>query len=254
MVPNGKRGRVSRGGLLAAGLAACCMAALLGIWLLSGHSSQGGRLFLTDEDQRVPQATLGATEVREEAKKAPTEDQRTWAECGIPVPEGHGELWFLRGRAHPFLAEYDRKLRFVIPKGNEAVRWLPPNVGGRTMINCYWYPAAEDGGPYVRLEDHWGVYVADLRRQTVSVVGERHGQLYIAEIPVGRDNPPFGHWEGEIDREELTYYVGNNPGHELTGCLAQGKGEYLGRLDGRSGPVGFVSRAEAPKESIERVR
>lgn len=253
MASDGERARVAQAVPWAVGIAACCTAALLGIWLLTGRSSHRRHADLPEEEQPFPQGSVEAPEAPEEAKKSSSEDRRTWIECAIPLPEGHGPLFFARARAHPFFAEYDRKLRFMSPEGKEAVGWVPPNIGGRTMINLYWYPASEKEGPYVRFVERWWVYVADVRQRTLNLMGELRGELYICEIPSGRKVGGFSSGWGQSDgEEEPTYHVGGNEGHKVTGMLAQGQGEYIGRLDGRTEPVRFVSRDDAPEEEIER--
>ena len=68
------------------------------------------------------------------------ESKRPWTECSVPHPGSTPPLTFMQKSVHPFLAEYEYKVRFGIGT-NAAERWLPLNCGGRTLINAYLYPA-----------------------------------------------------------------------------------------------------------------
>jgi len=76
----------------------------------------------------------------------------TWEECVIDVADIEPNLVFLRKQAHPFLAEYERRLR--IEKANEPARVLdlPMNTGGRTHVRVFLIE--EDGKKYLRLKDN----------------------------------------------------------------------------------------------------
>ena len=44
------------------------------------------------------------------------------------------------------------------------MRLLPPNTGGKTRINVYYYEAKNGQGPYVKFQDQYGNYRFDLSR------------------------------------------------------------------------------------------
>lgn len=73
-----------------------------------------------------------------------------WRTCEVPLPEDT-VLTYYQKSAHPFLAEYDMRLR-IAPKGEPARRFvLPMNTGGRTAILVSTGRLA-DGTPAVRLD------------------------------------------------------------------------------------------------------
>ena len=89
------------------------------------------------------------------------ENAQPWTECPIDLPDKAGRIVFLRHHNHPFLAEYDRKIRYEV--GTHVVmKLLPPNTGGKTRINVYYYAAKDGQGAFVRLRDQYGNYRFDL--------------------------------------------------------------------------------------------
>lgn len=84
-----------------------------------------------------------------------------WIECPIELPGKSGRIVFLRRHSHPFLAEYERQVRYET-KALAIVRPLPPNTGGKTKINVYYYEAKNGQGPYVKFQDRYGNYRFDL--------------------------------------------------------------------------------------------
>jgi len=94
-------------------------------------------------------------------------NEQPWVECLIRLPDGSGQVVFMRRHAHPFLAEYDRKIRFETDSLKNVVQPLPMNTGGRTRINVYWYPESDSNGAFIRLRDRYGSYYLDLQRGVV---------------------------------------------------------------------------------------
>lgn len=88
-------------------------------------------------------------------------NEQPWTECPIALPDKAGRIVFLRRHNHPFLAEYDRKIRYETGT-HVAMKLLPPNTGGKTKINVYYYSAKDGQGPFVRLRDQYGNYRFDL--------------------------------------------------------------------------------------------
>ena len=95
-------------------------------------------------------------------------EQEPWEEASFDLPDGAGQVSFLRQDAHPFLAEYNRRLRFELEGQAPVTLDLPMNVGGRTLINVHLHAngTTVDGTAtsVLRLEDRWGEYVVDLDR------------------------------------------------------------------------------------------
>ena len=89
------------------------------------------------------------------------ENAQPWTECPIDLPDKAGRIVFLRRHNHRFLAEYGRKIRYEIGT-HAAMKLLPPNTGGQTKINVYYYAAKDGQGPFVRLQDQYGNYRFDL--------------------------------------------------------------------------------------------
>ncbi|MGI5869082.1 MAG: hypothetical protein ACOX9C_06545 [Kiritimatiellia bacterium] len=109
------------------------------------------------------------------------EAKQPWMECGIPHPSGTPEIVFMQKSIHPFLAEYEYKLRFG--SGTNAVeRWLPLNCGGRTRMNAYWYPSDGAFGSALRLQDHWGEYLVRIQEQKTYLILRYKGRIYAGEI------------------------------------------------------------------------
>ncbi len=124
------------------------LVAVLALVVLCGG---GVLLVLCDSGREVIKVDLGEFD----------EDAQPWVECPIEIPDETGRVVFLRRHSHPFLAEYDRKIRYEM--GDRAVtKDLPPNTGGKTRINVYYYPAGDGQGPFVRFRDRAGNYYFDL--------------------------------------------------------------------------------------------
>lgn len=72
------------------------------------------------------------------------------------------ETYFLRSKAHPRLAEYDRGLRIVNSlERTKRVVHLPRNPGGRTNLTISVCRFAERA-THLLLEDKWGKYLINL--------------------------------------------------------------------------------------------
>jgi hypothetical protein len=95
-------------------------------------------------------------------------EQEPWEEASFDLPDGSGRVSLLRQNAHPFLAEYNRRLRFELEGRLPVTLDLPMNVGGRTLINVYLFAfdTSVDGiaTSVLHLKDRWGDYVVDLDR------------------------------------------------------------------------------------------
>ncbi|MEJ5309968.1 MAG: hypothetical protein WHX52_09360 [Anaerolineae bacterium] len=154
-------------------------------------------------------------------------DDEPWIEVAIPLPDGWGQVIFLRQSAHPFLAEYNQKLRLELTGQPPVVVEMPMNVGGSTFTNVYWVAEGVDGHATLQLIDHWGMYVVDLE-----------------------DPPATALW---LTRFEGVWRL--NGAAEKTDALLEALDdpEYLGCLNGKQWPLRFVPASEAPEAEIDFV-
>ncbi len=97
-------------------------------------------------------------------------NSQPWVECPIELPNKTGRIIFMQRQSHPFLTEYYRKLRFEMSKFQEHIeKELPPNTGGKTKINIYYYEVADSQGPYIKFQDRFGNYYFDLSQNIKDV-------------------------------------------------------------------------------------
>ena len=105
--------------------------------------------------------------------------------CTIPIPPEHGTLVFLRHGIHPSLSAYEYKLKFT--KGSTTIeRSLPSDSRILTLVNTYWYPANQQGGPWVRLQHQEGEYLVDMKEQKVSRFSGIRAVFSQANYPAAR--------------------------------------------------------------------
>jgi hypothetical protein len=138
------------------------------------------------------------------------QSQEPWIEVGFELPDSSEKITLLRQHAHPFLAEYDRKVRLEPNNQPMVTIELPMNTGGKTMINVYLDTLEVENGervPVVQLKDRYGVYVIDLRNQRI-----------VDTTVIGLDDSL----------------------------------KYIGRFDGRTGELRYLSAVEAEQEVIEK--
>ncbi len=152
-----------------------------------------------------------------------------WTETVIPLPEACGQLVFLRQSAHPFLAEYNRKLRLEREGTELHIIEMPMNVGGSTFINLYWIAFGPKGHATLQLVDHWGMYVMDVEHPGTSVT-----HLFRTQE---------GEWRINGGTREETQALLDTLQDPI----------YMGRLDGSQGPLRFIQRDEAPEVPIDFV-
>ncbi len=177
------------------------------------------------------------------------ETKQPWVSCAIAHPGGNPPIAFLQRRIHPFLAEYEYKLR--TGEGTIAVeRVLPVNVGGRTKMNAYWYPSTDGFGPCIRLQDHWGQYLLRLDDLKTYRLLRYRDRTYIGEITDSSASYSMG-LRGQVGGEPFVR-VGDNEALDVTDrAIALGPGEYLGRIDGSKYRLRFVTAHEASEERID---
>ncbi len=110
-------------------------------------------------------------------------NEQPWVECPLVLPDKSYRIVFFRRHIHPFLAEYDRKIRCEIDN-NVIVKPLPTNTGGRTKINIYYYAAANGLGPFIRLRDQYGNYRFDLGNgvEEIKAIPKSFEGVYIGRL------------------------------------------------------------------------
>ena len=92
------------------------------IWLRGPWSSK----ITVPVPPAILQTRAGASLSGEEWDQA----QEPWVESAAALPPSvGGPVVLLRRSAHPYLAEYDRRLRLERPDGSELTVDLPPNPG-----------------------------------------------------------------------------------------------------------------------------
>ncbi len=177
---------------------------------------------------------------------------KPWHSCRIETPDGKSSLVFMQRPGHQFLAEYSYKLRFE-GSGSPVERPLPYNCGGRTMMSLYWHAASNEGGPWVRFEDRWGEYLADLGSKRTFKIVRCKERVFLGEILKSlseTDSVDFGGGRVivEVDGREAL---------EITGSPLAGTGSFFGRIDGQSKPLKFIPAskpAEAPAAASRPAR
>lgn len=181
-------------------------------------------------------------------------ESRQWTTCRLPHPGETPALTFMQKSFHPFLAEYDYRIR--IGTGSSSVeRWLPTNCGGRTRMNAYWYPEEDGFGPCIRLQDHWGEYLLRFDDWKTYRMINYKNQIFIEEITDGSEGYSMDEHTLPDGEQVLDLSVGNNRAIDITNRpVAQGTGKYFGRIDGTRHPLRFVTASEAPEAKIEMVR
>lgn len=157
-----------------------------------------------------------------------------------PVAEENGvELAFQERSIHPFLAEYDYRLRFR-KAGKNTYRDLWCNTGGQTHVNVF------------RLSDGRFVFsdkdedcLADLKSQRVFVLRRHDGKIYAGLLPEGRFDRPAsivtsgGRPVIHTGRRELVTHVVPE--------LSMDRKNYFGHIS-----YGFFPASEKPYQPIQK--
>lgn len=178
-------------------------------------------------------------------------EKQPWIECEVSHPGNDASITFLQRTIHPFLAEYEYKVRFGV--GQDAVeRWLPLNCGGRTVMNVYWYPVSNGSGACIRLQNHWGEYLLDLAKKKTYRILRYKGRVFAGEIGDGGSDYSMGTSTSAGRKSEIRVFVGKNSAADITHTLMGSRqGDYFGRIDGRDAPLRFVKKSEAPEVQIK---
>ena len=160
-----------------------------------------------------------------------------WQSIYLPQ-KGNTRIVFEQQSIHPFLAEYNYRLRFA-SGGKTFYQRLFTNCGGRTHFNLY---RLKNGSLLFRDKD-WD-YLVDASKQKVFRLEMLDGKLYAAEVP----NEELHSWGGPEQRNGKTvmqmgkYQV---PAEDVTGLLDGMK--YYGTIRRK-----FHSSAKKPEQKITK--
>jgi len=165
--------------------------------------------------------------------------------CTIPIPPEHGTLVFLRHGIHPSLTAYEYKLKFT--KGSTVLeRSLPSDSRSVTLVNTYWYPANQQGGPWVRLQHQEGEYLIEMKEHKVSRVLRYKGRVFAGELSGGQDGIAIVESGGRI-----LISVGRRDAYEITGTpVGDSLGKYIGRIEGNYYRLRFITPSQSPEQKI----
>ena len=161
--------------------------------------------------------------------------QTIWLELGT-----REKVAFEQQSIHPFLAEYNYRLRFVTD-GETSRKMLFVNTGGRTHFNIY---KLADGRFLFRDKD-WD-YLVDVPTRQVQRLALFEGKLYAAPIP----NEEINSWGGPYkmgDKVFMDFGSHRTPATEVTGIL--NNMQYIGCIKHEFHPV-----AEMPEPEIDFYR
>jgi hypothetical protein len=112
-------------------------------------------------------STLAATALWDTTDEWSIENE-PWNAVSIPIPDETLEVIYWEQHAHPFLAEYYRKIE-IKPQGKEpSTLEMPVNTGGQTLINVYTDQNLEQTKVLI-LKDQFGIYILQMAEQTFTV-------------------------------------------------------------------------------------
>jgi hypothetical protein len=162
--------------------------------------------------------------------------------CTIPIPPEHGTLVFVRHGVHPFLSEYQYKLKLI--KGSTVLeRSLPSDSRSLALVNTYWYPANQQGGPWLRIQDREGEYLLDMKDHKFSRILRYGGHVFAGELVGGQNGISIVESGGRILAS-----VGRRDAYEITGTpVGDSPGKYIGRIEGNYYRLRFITPSESPE-------
>jgi hypothetical protein len=165
--------------------------------------------------------------------------------CAIPIPPEQGTLVFFRHGVHPSLAAYEYKLK--ITTGSTTVeRSMPSGNSSSILVNAYWYPADQQGGPWIRLQDQEGEHFLDIGKQKVSRVLRYKGHVFSGELSSGQEGTAMVESGGKI-----LVSVGRREAQEITGVpIGDSPGIYIGRIEGNTYRLRFITPDQSPEKRI----
>ena len=165
--------------------------------------------------------------------------------CTVPIPPEYGTLAFLRHGIYPYLSPYEYKLKFT--KGSTVVeRSLPSDSRSLTLINIYWYPANQQGGPWLRLQHQKGEYVVDMKEQKVSRILRYKGHVFAGQLSGDQEGVAIVESGGKI-----LISVGRRDAYEITGTpVGDSLGEYIGRIEENYYRLRFITPSQSHEQRM----
>jgi hypothetical protein len=165
--------------------------------------------------------------------------------CTIPIPSEYGTLVFLRHGIHPSLTGYEYKLKCT-KRSTTFERTLPSETRSLTLVNTYWYPANQQGGPWVRLQHQEGEYLIEMKEHKVSRILRYKGRVFAGELSGGQDGIAIVESGGRI-----LVSVGRRDAYEITGTpVGDSSGKYIGRIEGNYYRLRFITKSQSPEQKI----
>lgn len=89
------------------------------------------------------------------------QNDEAWQELEVKFDTSNIVIWYQQQSAHPFLVEYNRRIKFQHNNKQSELHKMSLNPGGRTEIKIYGEPNS------IILEDIWGLYILDLKNMTL---------------------------------------------------------------------------------------
>ena len=162
--------------------------------------------------------------------------------CIIPIPPEYGTLVFLRHGVHPSLSPYEYKLKFT--KASTTIeRSLPSDSRNLTSVNSYWYPANQQGGPWVRLQYQDVEYLVNMKDQKVSRILRYKGHIFSGDLSGDQEGIAVVESGGRI-----LVSVGRRDAYEVTGpFIDDSPGTYIGRIEGNYYRLRFIAPSQSPE-------
>lgn len=173
----------------------------------------------------------------EERMKTFDEAKEPWEYCGIDYPEKEKKVVFYRQIAHPFLAEYNRRIGFGDQEKSQ-IRFFPMNTGGRTNIEVFYFVA--DGKPYLRMKDRQTECLISIEEEKVYSYVRAKDRIFVGEVDYDFSGEGYSYSE----KSGVSAHVGGNAAIDVTGTPLANEGKYIGRLDARRSDLKFITRKE----------
>ncbi len=180
------------------------------------------------------------------------EPQQPSIECEIPIPNNTDRILFIRRQTQIFRAEYERQICFINGSGSKTFKRFPRNEGGKTFINVFWFAGTETQRPYLKLEDHTGNYIVDLRGQKLYLPRKYENIPHLDCIDLASDGQVATGCTIVNDKTGCTGMVEILPGQILGGVRVGSNSTYIGTLDAWNGPLEFVPGKKAPESRTAR--
>ena len=99
----------------------------------------------------------------------------------------------------------------------------PPTAKVSFSVNTHWYPANQQGGPWVRLQDREGENLIDIKQQKVFQILRYKGRVFAGELSSGQEGIAIVGSGGKI-----LVSVGRRDAYEIAGTpVGDSSGKYM---------------------------